>query len=136
MARMPARFHAVQPVLPTRDVAAAVAWYVERLGFQYAFGEGNYVGVRRDAIEIHLQWNGEGEFASGSVGPASLRFVVDDPDLLFAELETKGVFHERTALRNTPWGTREFAFYGPDRNGLTFYRDLRADELASPRRGA
>jgi hypothetical protein len=23
-----------------------------------------------------------------------------------------------------PWGTREFAFFDPDRNGLTFYRDL------------
>ena len=28
------------------------------------------------------------------------------------------------AMRDTPWGTREFAFYDPDRNGLTFYRDL------------
>src|SRR5687767_3517373 len=92
---MPARFLQVQPVLPTRDVAAALRWYVERLGFRRAFGEGNYVGIHRDAVELHLQWNGEDEFANGSVGPASLRLVVDDPDALFDEYKTKDVFHER-----------------------------------------
>jgi uncharacterized glyoxalase superfamily protein PhnB len=53
-----------------------------------------------------------------------LRFLIDDVDALFEEYADKGVFHERTALRDTPWGTREFAFYDCDGNGLTFYRDL------------
>ena len=53
-----------------------------------------------------------------------LRFLVADVDTLFKELQPKGVFHERTALRATPWHTREFAFYDPDRNGLTFYVDV------------
>jgi uncharacterized glyoxalase superfamily protein PhnB len=53
-----------------------------------------------------------------------LRLLVDDPDALFAEYADKGVFHEGTALRDTPWGTREFAFFDPDHNVLTFYRNL------------
>jgi uncharacterized glyoxalase superfamily protein PhnB len=60
-----------------------------------------------------------------------LRFVVDDPDTLFAEFEPLGLFHEHTRLANTPWGTREFAFYDPDGNGLTFYRDLTKAEIAA-----
>jgi uncharacterized glyoxalase superfamily protein PhnB len=53
-----------------------------------------------------------------------LRFVVPAVLEVFDEYRDKGVFHERTALRDTPWGTREFAFYDPDQNGLTFYCDL------------
>jgi uncharacterized glyoxalase superfamily protein PhnB len=53
-----------------------------------------------------------------------LRIVVPSIQDLFDEYKTKGVFHENTALRNTPWGTREFAFYDPYNNGLTFYRDI------------
>jgi hypothetical protein len=54
----------------------------------------------------------------------------DDPvevpsiEKLFDEFKAAGVFHEQTALRDTQWGTREFAFFDPDQNGLTFYRDI------------
>ncbi len=43
--------------------------------------------------------------------------------MLFQEYRDKEVFQEHTALQDTPWGTREFAFSDPDGNGLTFYRD-------------
>jgi hypothetical protein len=33
-------------------------------------------------------------------------------------------FHAMTALRDTPWGTREFAFYDLNGNALFFCRDL------------
>ena len=49
------------------------------------------------------------------------RFVVD---ALFVEYQDKGVFHSQTALRYTPWGTREFAFYDLNGNGLFFYQNL------------
>jgi hypothetical protein len=50
--------------------------------------------------------------------------AIEDVDALFEEYQDKQVFHDRTALRNTAWRTREFAFFGADGNGLTFYRDL------------
>jgi catechol 2,3-dioxygenase-like lactoylglutathione lyase family enzyme len=121
--RMP-RLQKVHPVLAARDVEAALRWYVERLGFRHAFGEGNYVGIRRDDVELHLQWNGQEEWERSDVGPSSLRLFVDDPDALFQEYASRDVFHAGTALRNTPWGTREFAFYDLNRHGLTFYRNL------------
>jgi hypothetical protein len=52
-----------------------------------------------------------------------LRLLVTDPDALHAEWPDSRVYHEQTTLRDTAWGTREFAFFDPDRNGLTFYRD-------------
>ncbi|WP_419935749.1 VOC family protein [Candidatus Palauibacter sp.] len=128
------RFEAVQPVLPSRDVAAAIGFYVGRLGFQLAFADSirdpGYAGVRRDGIELHLQWHDAEEWSR--VERPMLRFVVPDVEGLFEEYREQGVFHERTALRRTVWGTREFAFYDLDMNGLTFYRDLAADETADP----
>ncbi|HZY88775.1 MAG TPA: VOC family protein [Gemmataceae bacterium] len=123
-----ARFNAVQPVLPVRDVDKAVRFYVECLGFRLAFRDrpgpdANYVGLRRDGVELHLQWHAEADFKGVEAGTLMLRFAVDDPDALFGEYKDKGVFHERTRLTDTPWGTREFAFFDLDGNGLTFYRN-------------
>ncbi|MDH3734221.1 MAG: glyoxalase/bleomycin resistance/extradiol dioxygenase family protein [Gemmatimonadota bacterium] len=119
-------------MLPTRDVAAAIGYYVGRLGFELAFADSTddpgYAGLRRDGVEIHVQWHDADEWER--VDRPMLRFVVPQVERLFEEYETRDVFHERTALRDTAWGTREFAFYDLDMNGLTFYRDMTAEEAA------
>lgn len=121
----PLHFHDVQPVLPVRDIAAALAYYTERLGFQFLFGDRGgapaYAGVGRDEVEIHLQWQSERDIGQ-SAGLGNLRFVVDDPDALFQEYLAAGVIPAGKSIRDTEWGTREFAFFDPDGNGLTFYR--------------
>jgi len=123
------RLQSVHPVLPTRDVAAAIGFYVTRLGFELAFADSTrnpkYAGVRRDDVELHLQWHDPDEWER--VERPSLRFVVPDVERLYNEYKRKEVFHEKTALRDTAWGTREFAFFDPDMNGLTFYRDSTPD---------
>jgi uncharacterized glyoxalase superfamily protein PhnB len=122
-----ATFKDVHPVLAVRDVEQAVRYYVERLGFRLAFRDRPapcaYAGVRRDGVVLHLQWHDEADFKDVEAGTLMLRFCVDDPDALFAEYRDKGVFHAATQLRDTPWGTREFAFFDENGHGLTFYRD-------------
>ena len=118
----------VIPVLPARDVSEAVQFYVERLGFELVFQDfgdrPQYAGVRRGGVELHLQFQFEKDFEAGTAGQAMLRLVVDDPDVLFGEYRDKDVFHEGTQLRDTSWGTREFAFWDLNHNGLTFMRGL------------
>jgi catechol 2,3-dioxygenase-like lactoylglutathione lyase family enzyme len=120
-----AKLAQVQPILGSRDVAKAVACYVDRLGFTLAFGDPSvqvsYVGLQRDNIELHMQFQYEHE-----MGTTRLRVLVDNPDSLYVEFQDKGVFHEGTRLANTPWHTREFAIYDLDGNALTFYRPLTA----------
>lgn len=115
----------VHPVLPVRDVARATSFYIDRLGFQLLFcddpGAPQYAGVGRDGVIIHLQWHDPAEWER--VERPMLRFVVDDVDALFKTWRHADVYHENTALRDTEWGTREFAFYDLDRNGLTFMVD-------------
>ena len=122
-----ALFKEVHPVLPVQDVKTAIHFYVDKLGFTLSFADDAqnpfYAGVRRGNIEIHLQWHDAKEWEV-EVDRPLLRFVIDDVDFLYEEYRDKDVFHEHTKLRNTEWGTREFAFYDPYKNGLTFYRDL------------
>jgi uncharacterized glyoxalase superfamily protein PhnB len=117
----------IHPVLPVRNVIEAISYYVDRLGFKLAFKDAGdapgYAGVTRDGVEIHLQWHDENDWTDG-MDSALLRIYVEDVDLLFEEYKTASVFHERTTLKETAWGTKEFGFYDQDKNGLVFYRDL------------
>jgi len=108
----------IHPVLPVKNVSKAVDFYVNNLG-----DEPSYAGVSRDGIEIHLQWHDEKEWTTGIDRPM-LRIYVDHIQQLFDEYKTKAIFHQNTSLKETPWRTKEFAFYDLYSNGLTFYRDL------------
>jgi catechol 2,3-dioxygenase-like lactoylglutathione lyase family enzyme len=125
---MAATFRQVHPVLGARDVPATVEWYVSKLGFSLAFDDGGdptrYAGLRRDDVELHLQWHDVESFAASDGDCPAYRFYVNDPDALFVELQSKGVLRPDAAVRDTTWGTREFALYDPNGMALFFYRDL------------
>jgi len=120
-------FKKTHPILGTRDIKRAIDFYTQRLGFQLAFADNpdspNYIGFRRDAVELHMQFQYPHE-----MGTIRLRFLIDDPAALLNEYQKRGVEITATGIRDTPWGTREFALYDLDRNALTFYRHLRSEE--------
>jgi catechol 2,3-dioxygenase-like lactoylglutathione lyase family enzyme len=122
-------FKETHPILGTRDIQRAIEFYIQQLGFKLAFSDKadspNYVGFRRDAVELHMQFQFEHE-----MGTIRLRFLVNDPDALFNEYRQRGVECTPNSVRDTPWRTREFALYDLDRNALTFYRDLTSAEKA------
>lgn len=119
--------HQIHPVLPVKDVVEALDFYVNRLGFKIAFADDEknpkYAGILRDAIEIHLQWHDAVEWEV-EIDHPMLRIVTQNIEELYEEYSEKDVFHAHTLLRETAWGTKEFAFYDPFKNGLTFYRDV------------
>ena len=128
-------FLQVNPILGTRDIERAIAFYVDRLGFTLKFRDGsvptNYVGFLRDGVELHMQFQYPHE-----MGTLRLRILVQDPDALYEEYRGKDavwkdVFCDKTRLADTPWGTREFALYDPDRNALTFYRHVKRGPSAT-----
>jgi|SRR5215813_9070537 len=120
-------FKDTHPILGTRDMQRAIGFYTQQLGFKLVFGDNaespNYVGFRRDAVELHMQFQFERE-----MGSIRLRFLVEDPDALFDEYRQRGVEWPPNKVQDTPWGTREFALYDLDRNSLTFYRNLTGAE--------
>ena len=130
---MTARLESVHPVLMSGDVEASVRFY-EGLGFSVTFQdnpvEPKYVAVKRDGVELHLQWHDRSQWAYPNDRP-TCRFLVRDVDALYAELLESGALGARAAggspwqsPGDTPWGTREFHVLDPDGNGLQFYRSL------------
>ena len=122
---MTARLEAVHPVLMVRDVHASIRFY-RRLGFEFVFADSEadpkYVGVRRDDVELHLQRHDAKDFSTAD--RPTYRFLVHEVDELSAEFAAGNSVLERTEVRDTSWGTREFHVRDPDRNGLQFYRSL------------
>ena len=126
------------PALPVRDVAAAVAHYRDRLGFEARHEEEGFAILVRDGAELDLwragdeAWRGRGDLRERPVcsgaesfiaGTASCGIEVADVDGLFAELEAADVLHEvsRDGVRRTEWGTRQVDALDLDGNLLTFY---------------
>ena len=123
----------IHPVLMARDVTESIRFYQE-LGFALLFQDvpdaPKYAGVRRDNVELHLQWGDPGQWAHAGDRPA-YRFVVDDVDGLYREFADNGrVLAEPgrggpwAVPGDTPWGTREFHLRDPGDNVLQFYRAL------------
>jgi len=116
----------VQPVLPVRDVRAALVFYTARLGFEGVFvdqpDEPRYAGLRRGGAELHLQWHDGAEWSH--VERASIRFLVQELNALLAELVKRQAMPEGSEIRETAWGTREFGLYDPDGNAIHFYESL------------
>ena len=117
-------FREVHVVLPSQDVASSIRFY-ETLGFVLKFADSQdrptYAGVRRDNVELHLQWHDPREWSA--VERPSLRFLIGNVDGLYREYSEKKIIPGGVEIRNTTWGTREFAFFDPYKNGLTFYQD-------------
>lgn len=84
MRREPSMFKQTHPIIGTRDLPSAIDFYARQLGFELAFAddadEPNYVGFRRDAVELHMQFQFEQEMSR-----IRLRFLVEDPDKLYDE---------------------------------------------------
>lgn len=137
------RLSAIHPVVAAGDVELALEFYA-RLGFQCVFQDDpsapRYAVVRRDRVELHLQWHADAAREDDGDRPV-YRVEVDDVDGLYAEFGDAGALPETAgspwaAPGDTTWGTREFHLRDPYGNGLQFYRRLagggRTSEGESP----
>ncbi len=122
---------AVHPVLMAGDVLQSIKFF-GRLGFVAAFLDNaydpKYAGLRRDNVEIHIQWN-ELPRSESTLDRPVYRFLVRDIENLYREYSNSAPAALATAEAtrwhapaDTPWGTREFHLLDPAGNGLQFYQ--------------
>jgi catechol 2,3-dioxygenase-like lactoylglutathione lyase family enzyme len=125
------------PALPVRSMAAAVAFYRDRLGFEVLHHDGGFAVLLRDEAVLHLWESGdetwrerptpESPVRSGAesfiAGTASCRIMCEGIEELFDELRTADVLHpvSKDGVEDTDFGTREFATLDLDGNLLTFF---------------
>jgi catechol 2,3-dioxygenase-like lactoylglutathione lyase family enzyme len=107
------------------DMATAVAFYVEVLGFRvaYLYGEPPFYGmVVRDGARIQLRYVCEPVFAGDIREREDLHSAsidVDNPKALYLEFKAAGApFHQD--FRKEPWGSQGFVVRDPDGNLIAF----------------
>jgi catechol 2,3-dioxygenase-like lactoylglutathione lyase family enzyme len=106
-------FEGSSPILRVEDMKAAVAFYVDKLGFQNAsWGTDEFTSVNRDRAGIYLCRGDQGR------GAAWVWVGVEDAASLHHEFVARGVAI-RMPLTNYSWAL-EFQVEDPDGNVLRF----------------
>lgn len=105
-------FTAVSPVIPVRDLDAALDRY-RRLGFTVRayHGPDRYGFVDRGLVSLHLSEWAEHDPRRTA---ASVYLYVSDADALYVQWTTSGVEGRFVEPRDTPYGLREFGYVDPD----------------------
>ena len=134
------------PAFPVEQIDKAVEFYKDKFGFDCRHREDTFAILHRGDIELHLwascnhSWKWKSIFlflkpiSSGAesflAGTHSCRIEVNGIGELFEELKRKNVLHnERTEIETTYYGTREFATLDLHGNLLTFYENVRHDNV-------
>lgn len=113
------------PILFVRNVAAAAAFYSEKLGFEIDFLHGKppfYGSVSRDHACLHLRFVHEPNFTELAAREGSLIIAtieVADVKTLFAEYEAQEVDFPQRLVRQA-WGGLDFHVRDPDGNVISF----------------
>lgn len=116
---------AAEPQLFTRDIAAALDFYTQKLGFAAAFSYGEppfYAQVFRDGARLNLRHVDASPIdiaMRDREGLLAASIALDDAKPLFLEYQAAGVDFAQT-LRTEPWGARTFIVRDPDGNLLLF----------------
>jgi uncharacterized glyoxalase superfamily protein PhnB len=106
-------FEGSSPILRVEDMKAAVAFYVDKLGFQNAsWGTDEFTSVNRDCAGIYLCRGDQGR------GAAWVWVGIEDAARLHDEFVARGVAI-RMPLTNDSWAL-EFQVGDPDGNVLRF----------------
>jgi len=123
---MTARILAAEPQLFVTDLAAAIDFFVDKLGFAVGFAYGEpafYAQVVRDGAGINLRRVDGPVFDPGfrtrEADALAATLAVDGIESLFDEYRERGVpFHQ--PLRLEPWRARTFIVLGPDATLIAF----------------
>lgn len=116
------------PKLPMRDRNATKEYYLN-LGFT-EFGNAeypDYLMMQKENIEIHFFLFKELN-PKENYGQIYIRVQnIEKTYQIFLENEIK--IHPNGALKNTPWGMKEFHLLDPDHNLLTFGESILTSEF-------
>ena len=119
-------FRLAAPILPVRDVEAALAFYA-RMGFEVRrYGPAPYGFASRDGVELHLGQVPESDRSKGSA-----YVFVDDSNAVAAEWRAAG--GEVHGPQDTEWGQHEGALVDPDGNIIRFGSPISAAQGATGR---
>lgn len=117
----------ITPLVPAGpDLAQALAFYTQHLGFVVEWQGGEMAGVRRGAVALNLVRNANRVWAENS----SASIGVDDLDALYAEY--RDIPAQVGPLELKAWGRREFHLLLPSGVCLQFFAEPGAPHPPAP----
>jgi len=105
------------PVLPSADIERDVKFYVDGLGFEKVFADTQYALLRRQNLELHLQWHAD-TLEDPLLGGSVVRLITTDVDKWFTVVSDRGVIRPNHIPKKTAWGTYEFGFFDLNKNSV------------------
>lgn len=102
------------PHLPVDNVAAAISYYKDVLGFSINYAQADLGVMYRDNVTLLLI-----ERTLAHTGIGSFTVYVKDADSLYAEFLSQGANIDAPPI-SRPWGLRDFTVNDPYRNRVTF----------------
>jgi len=121
-----ATLNRIAPVLPVRDLAAAMGHY-RRLGFDVkAYRGADFYGyANRDEVSLHLSRVHNPDPTTSNV---AIYLYVDDADALAAEWAAADTGGTTNTPADTEYGLREGAHIDPDGNLIRFGSPLESGQ--------
>jgi uncharacterized glyoxalase superfamily protein PhnB len=119
-------FEDVTPILSVVDLARALAWYEEALGFARAWAWGDPIelaSVCRERVELNLGQRGK----VGPPGPSQVYLRVGPIDAVWQLAAASGA-EIVTPIADRPYGMRDFSIRDESGNRLDFGEPIRAGE--------
>ncbi len=110
------KFLSAIPVLPAVDIAAAVTFYEQKLGFTTDFQSDDYAGLRRGGVQLHLWQCSDRQVAENT----SCRINVSGITQLYEDYQAQQIIHPNGALTTKLWGLDEFVVLDLNGNCVTF----------------
>ncbi|WP_299999703.1 VOC family protein [uncultured Cedecea sp.] len=110
------KFGRIAAVLPVKNISLAQHFYINDLGFEKVFENGNPVGfmiLKQGACELHLTLQPGYKAAHFPV----IHLLVDDANALFTLCQQAGARIIR-GLEDKEYGIRAFIFADPDGNRI------------------
>jgi predicted enzyme related to lactoylglutathione lyase len=109
----------IAPILPVRDMRAALTHY-ESLRFRVrTYADGNDYGfVSRNGIELHPTYQPTNSYPEGAI--AAVYLGVEDADALYRKWTKPGVGGHTERPAPMPWGMHEGTHTDPDGNIIRF----------------
>ena len=116
--------HCAATVFPVKDLEESLKYYKEVLGFEEDFRFGEYAGIKKGSVLIHLS-----NYSNPNMkepGSGIIYIFCDEVDEYYKEIKEKGA-KVKDKPKDYPYGMRDFITYDPDGNQVTFGAESEKD---------
>lgn len=113
----------IVPVLPSSNILRDVAWYEKYTGFSPIHFDEMYAVLKKEHLNIHLQWHTDTK-DDPLLGGSVIKIFVKNIQPIFEDFIQRGTITKEKLQLKTSWRTNEFGFYDLNKNAIFIVEDI------------